>query len=307
MPTATMLDDDQDEIITADGDDAPGDTPDNGNTPDTAEQIAAAEAERKRALKHVAAEGEEDGAPPRMIPKGRFDEVNNEKKALQDQLSQALAALASAGKAAPAPEAEKTAPAFDLKAAMRERLAAIVRGDDDRALELDEEIQAETLKRARAEARQEFEAGQAEREQRTQAESVQKVAATIKKQYPQLDDKSEEADEDAILFVIARRDALIQKGEAPSEALRKASAIAADRFGFGAADGANAPTKTDGAAARLIATRERNARAAAQQPPELGGKGDRATQTQRANVAEMTDEEFAALPAAEKKRLRGDA
>ena len=57
---------------------------------------------------------------------------------------------------------------------------------------------------------------------------------------------------------------------------------------------------------RLVAARTKNADAANRQPPELGGKGDRATQTARLNVAEMSEEDFAALPAAEKKRLRGD-
>lgn len=312
-----LHDDDGPELLdlpgTSNGDDTPSDE-DNGNGPTAAE--LAAEAARARTAAEADPEGdpepESGAAAPRMIPKGRFDEVNNERKTLAEQLAQAqatIAALAAAtsGKAAAAaPAAEDTteAPAFDLKKAMRERLTALATGDDDRALELDEQIHEYQLKKARELARADLEAARAQQDQNERVQTLQATAAEIKAKYPELNDKSPDADADAITFVIAKRDALVAAGRAPHEALREASEIAAKRFGF-AADGA-APTAVDPAAARLLKARERNAQTAALQPPELGGRGNRATQTARADVATMTDEEFAALPEAEKKRLRGD-
>jgi hypothetical protein len=291
--------------------DTPADDEDNGNGP-TAAELAAEEAERAAAAaKPRAAADADPGADaqvPRMIPKGRFDEVNEERKALAEQLAQATAALAAltAGtKTAPAKEpAADDPPAFNLKAAMRERLQALASGDDDRALELDEQIQEHTLQQAKAAARQELEASQATMTQQQQAAALKATAAEMKQLYPQLDEKGAEADQDAIDFVVARRDRLIAEGKPAHEALRQAVVVAAKRFGLDG-DG-TAPTKDDPAAARLLAARQRNAAAAAAQPPELGGKGNRATATARVDIEKMTDEEFAALPEAEKKRLRGD-
>lgn len=312
MPaTATAIDDDtdQDELIDLNAPDAgsPEDE-DNGNGPTKAE-LEAENAARAAALKQVATTDDTDtddtAAAPRMIPKGRFDEVNEERKALAAQLAQANAALAAlaTGKTTQVAEPDKPAAEFDLKAAMRERLQALASGDDDRALELDEAIQQHTLKLATENARRQYEEGQATLTAQQQAQALKRTAAELTALYPQLDAKSAEADEDAIDFVIVRRDKLMAAGKPAHEALKEAVAVAAKRFGF--ADDA-APTKDDPAAARLIAARTRNALAAAAQPPELGGKGNRATQTARQDVATMTDEEFAALPEAEKKRLRGD-
>lgn len=315
MPAALIDDDtDTDELIDPTGKtgtDEIVDETDNGNGPTKAEREAE-EAARQAALKQVAkagaAEGDDDTTPPKMIPKGRFDEVNEERKRLLDELAEAnkaLAALATgkpAATQAPAPEPE---PEFDLKKAMRERLQALATGDDDRALELDEQIQAHTLKVATENARKAYAEEQATLTAAQQAKALQTAADEMRTKYPQLDHKGEAADADAIDFVIARRDKLVAGGMPMHEALRQAAEVAAQRFGLTTVGGA-APTKGEPAADRLAAARARNAAAANAQPPELGGKGNRATETARKNVAEMTDEEFAALPEAEKKRLRGD-
>jgi hypothetical protein len=307
-----LQDDDGPELLDVpEGRAEPDPNEDNGNGP-TAAELAAENDARAAALKQVAgdeadSEAEaEPGTKGQRIPKARFDEVNNERKALAEQLAQANAALAAlaVGKTAPVQQQEEAPPEFDLKKAMREKLTALATGNDDRALELEEQIQEHTLKTARALARQDMEADRAQMTERQQAQALQATAADIKKVYPELDDKGPDADPDAIAFVITKRDALVAKGMLPHEALKEASEFVAKRMGF--AQPETAPTKTDPTADRLVAARERNARAAAAQPPELGGRGNRATQTARQDVATMTDEEFAALPEAEKKRLRGD-
>jgi len=300
MTTATEVDQDLDVVVVED----------NGNTPQTPEEIAAAEAARTAALRQVAAgidDPEAGAGKGQFIPKGRFDEVNVRKNALELENAQLLALLAAGGKA-PAPTAGAPAAAaeFDARAAMKEKIAALVAGDDDKALELEEKINAHNIKVATAQARAEFEQSNTERTAKQQTEALQTAAAEMKKAYPQLDEKSDKVDPDAIDFVIAKRDALARTGMPPDAALREAVKVVAKRFGFDEPADHGAPSKPNAADDRLVAARARAATAAAQQPPNLGGKGDRATQTARQNVETMTDEEFAALPDAEKRRLRGD-
>jgi len=267
---------------------------DNGNTPDTPEQIAAAEDARKTALKQVAGED-------KMVPLSALQEERDRRKELTAQNEALLQALAATNKAAPVAAPAAAPPAFDMKAARAAHHAALVSGDDAKALELDEQIAEAMLvegeRRALARMRKEQEADSL----RVQNEDLQQAGELVKKAYPQLDNKSPNADPDAILFVIAKRDTLVQAGKAPGEALRSAAEQASKLFGFGAGQ----PTE-DVSTARTILARTRNAAAAAAQPPELSGLGNRATRAQQTNVETMTDEEFAALPAAEKKRLRGD-
>lgn len=307
MATAHQDDDhDGDEVVTLSDDDKPGkDTPeDNGNTPDTPEEIAS------RAKPAKAAEADADDAeaepgkkpPPNFVPRARLNEVS-------EQLAETKALLAAAlnkpaAPAAPSPPAE---PAFDVKAARKAYLAAVASGDDDKALELDEQIEAHRMRVAEENAVKRIRQENQEQSAQQVATELASAAKGIQKTYPQLDAKSADADPDAIDFVIFRRDKLIAAGTPAGEALRQAADLAAKAFGFAKGEKKDPAPTEDPDTARTIQARLRNADAANRQPPELGGRGDRGTQQQRVNVAEMTDEEFAALPAAEKKRLRGDA
>ncbi|MEK7424345.1 MAG: hypothetical protein AAB131_10955, partial [Actinomycetota bacterium] len=131
MPAPRQDEDhDGDEVVTLnDGDRTEGAAEDNGNTPDTPEQIAAADEARKKALKQVAADDDADPdadpepgkkPPPNFVPRARLNEVS-------EQLAETKALLAAAlnkpaAPAAPAPPAE---PAFDVKAARKAYLAAV--------------------------------------------------------------------------------------------------------------------------------------------------------------------------------------
>lgn len=305
------LDDDLEEDLTGaiaetKDDDGPED---NGNTPDTPEQIAAADEARKKALKQVANPDEEDDAAKgKMIPKGRFDEVNVRMQTAERLLAELIAARAADKAPAPMPPVEPAAPAFDVKAAMKQKLAALASGDDDKALELEEQIAEHQLSVATKRAIEQMTAANAELTAAQQQQEMQRAAAELVKAYPQLDPQSPDVDADAIDFVVARRNKLYAEGVPMHMALRQAVDVAAKRFGLNADTAEDSsPTKTDPAAARIIAARTAAAAALNQQPPDLGGRGNRATEIARRNVATMTDDEFAALPEAEKKRLRGDA
>lgn len=305
MPKAAQIEDDGDELLTLPGQEEGGEPEDNGNTPDP-EPAKPAKVEPE-AVAETDPEPEDEGGKGKFIPKGRFDEVNERMKEMARQNAELIAALAAnAGKtpaAAPAPAAEAE---FDMKATIKARNQALASGDDDLAADLDEKIQTHTLSEARRLAREDMRAENGERTAKEQEAEMKRVAAELTKAYPQLDPNSPDVDADAIDFVVARRNKLIAEGRPMHEALRMAVDVAAKRF-FTDPEADPSPTKTDPATARVIAARTAAAAAAALQPPALGGKGDRSTVTARQDVSKMTDEEFEALPLAEKKRLRGDA
>lgn len=315
MPAHTPIDDDDDTTTVLDvAEDNISDSaekPDNGNTPDTAEEVAAVEEARKKALLKVAAASEDDddgeGQPGAMIPRTRFKEVNTrmqkaeaENAALRDLISKGIAPVPAVASAAAPAE-----PEFDLKATIRKKNAALASGDDDLADELDEKIQQHNVDVATKAALQRMQEENAVAAQRESQAAMERVAKDVKVAYPQLDEKSPQKNEEAIDFVVFKRDQLIARGLVAHKALAQAVENAATVFKFTAPkDGEPAaPTAED---KRIEEARRRNAVAAARQPPELGGTGERATAKARVNVTEMTDEQFAALPEAEKKRLRGD-
>lgn len=305
MPRAADIEnEDGDEVLTLPGQEEGATEPeDNGNTPDPEPAKkpakAAAEPEAEPDL-------DDETTKPKFIPKGRFDEVNERMKAVERQNAELIAALAANKPAAPAAAPAPSEAEFDMKATIKARNLALASGDDDKALELDEQIQAHTLKEARRLAREDMEAATTELTAKQQETEMKRAAAELVKAYPQLDPNSPDVDQDAIDFVVARRNKLIGEGRPMHEALRMAVDVAAKRF-FTDPEADPSPTKPDPATARVIAARKAAAEAAALQPPALSGKGDRSTVKERQNVETMSDDEFAALSDAEKKRLRGDA
>lgn len=314
--TAATIDDaiDTDELIdeTTQTMDGPADlAPDNGNTPSSPAEISEANDARAKALRQLAGDDDDETDPKagkgQFIPKGRFDEVNTRKNALEAQNAELIAALAAAASrsAIAAPRADPTPePAFDMRAAYKARMQATLDGDEDAMLEIESKITAHNRAEARKEARADMEAQTGLLSARRQEESLKEAAVEMKAKYPQLDEKSSTADEDAISLVIVRRDKLMAAGIPAHKALTQAVDAVATRLGFDAPR--QVASETDPVSARMLQARTRNAAAANQQPPDLGGKGDRATQAARIKVEEMTDEEFAAMPEAEKKRRRGD-
>ena len=127
---------------------------------------------------------------------------------------------------APEPKPEPV----DLKALREQHYEAIQQGDKALALELGEKIEAEVLRRAEAAAAQRVAADRQQDEAARAATELQRVAADAKAKYPALDETGKQADQDAIDFVVSKRDALIQRGTAPHKALEQAVAKAAELF-----------------------------------------------------------------------------
>ena len=271
-----------------------GSTPDliedNGNTPDDAPQ-------------GIQPAAEENPAAAGHIPKARFNEVISQRESLKEQLAESQRQLAEATaarqqqaspQAQPAP-AQPAAP--ELKALRAQYRDALMEGDMEKAAELDDKIDEVVLHQAETRVMQR----QAEQRAVTdlQTESQQAVA-----DYPYLDTQD---GAEALELILLSRDRKAAAGTPIAQALREAVAAIAPRF---APDGSNPAPGLQNPATRLdnrgsIA----NARGAAdsiRQPPSVqAGVGNRAT-AGRIDVASMTDEQFASMSEADKKRLRGD-
>lgn len=282
------------------------------------------------ALAALAAEGDDtaaagDGADSSggHIPRARFNDVNKRRQAAEEEAAQLRAELeaaraATAGGQAAAPKAgEADTPApdpVDLKALRKQRNDALLEGDVDKATEIEEQIDAEVERRADARAnaawqkREEEQAAAAAERARKAAEAELKAAAIeVIADYPQLDDGSPDLDTDLLNEVVALRDAYIVRGTKPGEALRKA----ADRLCKPVAAAAAAADAGEGDATLTPEQRrkqilQRNAKH--RQPPQVAGAGVGArAAAAKLNVEEMSEDDFASLPEAEKARLRGDS
>lgn len=236
---------------------------------------------------------------PQHIPKARFDEVNNERKRMADELAEANRVIESLK--TPRPAAVEV-PQFDADEAEQRYIEALLDNDTTKARAIRQEINhnliAQATEAATAISNEQY-------QQRQTATSLMDVGQQAVATYPYLDT---EEGEEALELIIASRDAKVAKGMSFPEALRSAVESIAPRFA--PADGtppvgvADKPLPTD---TRTAAALARGAADSNLQPAQVGvGTGNRAT-AGRVNVAEMSEEQFDNLTPAEKKRLRGDA
>jgi hypothetical protein len=238
----------------------------------------------------VKAEAEEKEEEPanRMIPKSRFDEVNNKFKQLQEELATLKANQAKPEEKEEVKEPEVSVDDLEVKAAN-----ALMEGDVAQYQQVQRQIRQLLI--AEAEARAETKI--LEQEAR---KSLAETAHELEGKYPEL--HRETGDQEKINEVLEWRDFLIaQKRMTAPQALRQA----VEKVMGAPVATKDAEVRED---ARKGAAIEKAASASRSQPPALNvvGMGNRATAT-KINVEELTEDEFAALPVAEKKRLRGDA
>lgn len=254
-----------------------------------------------------------DGRRQTGIPKARFDEVNEGRKEALRKLEEAQAeierlkagAAATAAPAAAKPAAQADAGAgaggFDVDAKEQEYAEALYSGDGKKAASIRREINAhlvtEATTRAREVAATEFTA----RETQTLLKAAVQTAVAA---YPWL---NKPEGEEALDLIVAARDQRIKKGMPPHLALQEAVNKIAPKF----APEGDTPSResTDTPERKDTRTAQALARGAAdsllQPPPVQAGIGNRATAA-RIDVESLTDEQYDALPEAEKKRLRGD-
>lgn len=242
------------------------------------------------------------------IPKSRFNEVNEQRKAEKlraDELALENARLKAtapaAPAAAPAAAAPPAAPAFDIDAQEVAYAEALLDGDTTKALAIRKSINSHIMDTAETRASTRVR-GELTAEQ--QASALQEASDAAIVAYPYLNTADGAT---ALRIVVATRDAYIAEGMKPHLALNKAVAEVAPKF----APAPATPSRESTAAAPAVDTRSaaavtRGAQDSNLQPPAIvNGIGNRATQGS-IDVTTMTEAQFEALPDAEKKKLRGD-
>ena len=248
------------------------------------------------------AELADDGKKSATVPHARFNEVNAALKREREarlQLEEELArARGAASKPDAKPENEQPA-AYDFDNAEDRYAEALMDGDKELARAIRAEIRAEERKAFEAEGAKAARMTAAEelrqRDQLAEQDALAKVAAESIAKYPFLDPQSAAANEDAIEDVVARRNYYIQQGMAPSKALALAVDKAAPRYAKPAAK-SGAPSATEDQIRRNL---ERSSRI----PQTPAGVGERGKDI---DYAKLSEDEFDALSAEDKRRARGD-
>jgi len=276
---------------------------------DAAEDVAA---EPGEASKAEDAEPEDAKANKRAVPLDRFNEVNEQKKLLEQQnemlrklLEQQQGQQSGDGQQqepSKQPAQDNPEEAKQLRELRRQLKDALYADDEDKYDEIQEQIDAINERRSRAAVRAELEA----REAQVQAERVRNefasTAQRMVEKFPVL--HAETGDPEAIKKVVALRDYYINADKlSPAAALEKASTEIGELY-TGRVAGADDKGAKD---QRRAAAIERGVREANDQPPPTAqaGVGARA-QAARLNPEKMSEREFNALPEEERARLRGD-
>lgn len=233
-----------------------------------------------------------------MVPKKRLDEVLAKQKALQKQLDEINA---TNQKAEEAPES------YDFDAKEVEYQNMVLDGETEKAVALRREIRKAERSELEFEMRQEM--SQTVNQDR-QMTALQQAANAMEEAYPVFSRDSESFSEEATNEVVELRDAFIMKGYEAVDALQKAVKYVVSDLGLD--DPANNEPSLAGKAkktdelAKKRAQVSKKLKAAEAQPPELPGESSSQHGEKTFDLSTMTEEEFAALPEATLKRLRGD-
>jgi len=241
---------------------------------------------------------EEKAVKKPMVPKARLDEVLAKQKALQKQLDEINAANE---KAEEAPES------YDFDAKEVEYQNMVLDGETEKAVALRREIRKAERATLEYEMRQEM--SQTVNQDR-QMTALQQAANAMEDAYPVFNRDSDDFNEDMTNEVVELRDAFIMKGYEAVDALSKAVKYVVkdhdlDQAQESAPSLAGKAQKSD-ELAKKRAQVSKKLKAAEAQPPELPGESSSMHGERAMDLSAMTEEEFAALPEATLKRLRGD-
>jgi len=241
---------------------------------------------------------EEKSAKKPMVPKARLDEVLAKQKALQKQLDEINAANE---KAEDAPED------YDFDAKEVEYQNMVLDGEAEKAVALRREIRKAERATLEYEMRQEM--SQTVNQDR-QMTALQQAANAMEDAYPVFNRDSDDYNEDITNEVVELRDAFMMKGYEAVDALSKAVKYVVkdhdlDQAQESAPSLAGKAQKTDELAKKRAQVSSK-LKAADAQPPELPGESSAHHGERALDLSTMTEEEFAALPEATLKRLRGD-
>lgn len=240
------------------------------------------------------------------IPRARFNEVNDRRKALETEVEQLRAQLAGAqpapgaamSQARPQAQAPQAAPEpYDIEAAEERYLQLVLDGDTKAATKLRMEINGVLHDAAYSRYVHETTAQQ-------QTAAAHKTVATLLQSYPWLEGPE---GAEALDLIEASVTMKVSRGASQASALEEAVNAIAPRFAPLAHPIGGVRADTRHVDIRPQRANERGALDSQLQPAQLqAGLGNRATAPQIDGV-KLTDEEYEALPEAERKKLRGDA
>ena len=291
-------DDDEDGGLESDPEDEDSGDEDEPPIAAEAEETDAVEEEAEKAEEEPAAIAKKKAPKKQMVPKARLDEVLAKQRELQKQLTQ----MQDATQQVQEQKAAEPEYAFEDKEMLYQEL--VLDGESKAAAALRQEIRAAE----RAQMRAELKADMTETVgQDRVANAMQTAANQIEQAFPVFDSKSEYYDEALTNEVISLRDAFITQGLPPVEALGKAATYtikANDMYDGEDLTLGETSAVTDEVAKKRRMTKKK-LKAAGQQPPELPS-GSSTKSNEGIDLNSMTDSEFAALPEATLKRLRGD-
>lgn len=245
------------------------------------------------------------------IPKERFDQAVGKERAAREAAEQRVAALeAQIG------QRKEQAAQVDQIDTIEQQIAELeakhtsylLDGDQEKASAVMRQIRIAEREIIRAEMRQESRTATA---QTLESERVELSIAKLEADHPVLNPDSEEYNEALTNFVLAEQQRLMRTETlSPSRALNKAALSIIEKFGPKSAPEDAAPkglSKVQGE--RKAAAVEKNLAVKQSQPAALRNVGldsDKAGQVSLPDIRKMTTEEYAALPASTRSRLRGD-
>jgi hypothetical protein len=187
---------------------------------------------------------------------------------------------------------------------------AILDGQHDVAAQIMHEIRQQDADFAAARIRAEVKADLA---QQQRYQSLEQTVIEMEQTYPFLDVKNEAFNDEVTQEVLEMHEYLIvKKGYVPADAMRKAATTVAQLHGLNApaAPEAVVAPAAPAAVGDLVAEQRRQAAAAAavklQQQPSATPARAPMNPAQVVSIADMSDEEFMALPESKLRQLRGD-
>lgn len=237
-----------------------------------------------------------------MVPRQRLNKEIQKRQQLEARIRELETAKA-------VPEAPATAPAVAKEpvkpntAAISDMFAAVLDGDEAKAQSTLEAILTEfgdkVVNQALTQSKDVAEGTYSRNQELNQ---LREAAAEVTAQYPEFDQNSPDVDLGLTEAVLSLRDTLIDNGEKPAAALRRAAKLVALENGLtprGAADLATPPVKAKPKdVAKQIAK-------ATQTPGRLKGDGAKNKQT-KVDIMKLSDDQFGKLSREALAKARGD-
>jgi len=258
-----------------------------------AEKVAepVAEDEAVKLEEKSADEAPDDDKPARnqSIPRDRFDEVNGKFKAAKEENERLVARMTELEKSFSTPSEQ----ARSLRDMEKEYLSLFMEGDEEKALDMRERINAETIKIAQEAAEQRIEAREQAKVEQAGVNAFDATVSALIAEFPVLDVAGEHGDKDMIDAVVGLRDVYISRGMPAHEALDTAARKLMAKSG----NINNAPIVDDPRKAEAI---RRGAETSNRQPPMPSGVGNRSVPV--AIIPENQDD-WESLSKKERERL----